>query len=112
MSHASDATALPRDQNTCFHSWCKGQFCAVADLGERFHQGILSSEGDGGERFGVELVCSDFADSTTTGPQIDFTFTAIAETGVVQHSVRISPEAALRHAAAIARAASIALASR
>ncbi len=112
MSHGNDVAVIAPPSTPCIHSWCAGLYCATADNGERFHQAILSSEGGPSESIGVDLVRNDYADGTSTGPLVDITFTGMSELGIAQHSVGLTPEAALRHAAAVARAASLALANR
>ncbi len=111
MSHGNDVAVIAPPSTPCTHSWCDGRSCAIADLGERFHRGILSAEGSSTESVGVELVSNDFADGTTTGPLIDITFTNMADAGVAQYSASLTPEAALRHIAAVTRAVGLALAS-
>jgi hypothetical protein len=111
MPHGSrnpQAVTLPA---ACHHSWCDRQFCTSPDQGERFHRGILSSEG-GTEIVGVEVVANDHGDGTSTSPQVDITFARMSDGGVLSHSVGLSPEAALRHAAAVVQAVSLALAPR
>lgn len=112
MSHGTDVAVIFPPSTACVHPWCDGIFCATADNGERFHRGILSSEGSPTESIGVELVGNDFTDGTSTGPLIDVSFTNLADAGVAQHSVGLTPDAALRHAAAVTYAATVALSRR
>jgi hypothetical protein len=112
MSHGIDVAVSLPPVRTCAHSWCAGLFCSASDNGERFHRGILSAEGDSTEIIGVDLVCNDYADGTSTGPLIDITFADATEHGITRHSVGLTPDAALRHAAAVVRAALLALAVR
>ncbi|MFI5938097.1 hypothetical protein [Actinoplanes sp. NPDC051494] len=111
MDRTDLAVSTPSTR-ACPHSWCAGIFCAISDNGERFHRGILSAESNSAETIGVDLVCNDYADGATSGPLIDVTFAVLSANGVAQHSVGLTPEAALRHAATLIRAASLALASR
>lgn len=111
MSHGSRTRQAMSSPATCHHPWCDNQFCTRPDLDERFHRGVLSSEGDT-DIVGVEIVANDHADGTMTGPQIDITFAVVSDDGVLSHSAGLSPEAALRHAAAVVQAVGLALASR
>ena len=112
MSHGNDVAVTAPPSAPCIYPWCHGLFCATADNGERFHRGLLSSEGGPSESLGVDLVCNDFADGTSTGPQVDITFTNRPEFGIAQHSIALEPLDALRHGSAVIRAALIALARR
>jgi hypothetical protein len=94
----------------CRFKWCDGRYCADRNSDEQFHLARVSSEGSD-DAVGVELVCNDFADGTTSGPLVDITFTDLAESGVSRHSAGLSPMAALRHAEAVIKAALAALAA-
>jgi hypothetical protein len=111
MSHGSRTPQAVSSPASCHHPWCDARFCTIPGQNEQFHRGILSSEGDG-DVVGVEIVANDHADGTATGPLIDITFAVMSDAGVASHSAGLSPEAALRHAAAVIQAASLALASR
>lgn len=111
MSHGSRTQQAVSSPATCHHQWCDGQFCTHPGQDERFHRGILSSEG-GSDIVGVEIVANDHSDGTSTGPLIDITFAVMTDAGVASHSAGLTPEAALRHAAAVVQAVSLALASR
>ena len=111
MPHGSRTPQAVSVPATCHHSWCDGQFCTSPDQGERFHRGIRSAEGST-DLVGVEIVANDHADGTSTGPQIDITFAVMSDDGVLSHSAGLSPDAALRHAAAVIQAVSLAFVSR
>lgn len=96
------------DARTCRFDWCSGLFCSDPADSESFHLARISSEGSD-EVVGVELVCNDFADGTSSGPLVDITFTSVAGTAVAQHSASLSPVDAFRHGEAVIRAALAAL---
>lgn len=114
MLHGNDTAPTVRAATrapSCRHPWCPGLYCADSSTNEAFHYALFGAEGDT-ETVGVELICNDHADGTSTGPLVDITWSGQSVEGLVEFSASLTPEQALRHAAEVAKAAGLALASR
>jgi hypothetical protein len=116
MANGSDARLMtrPRRLATCRFAWCAGRYCRTSAVGERFHFTNLATEESTDEttHVGVDLVCNDFVDATSTGPLVELTWAHMDADGVTERSAELTPQAALRYAAAITHAAQAAMATR
>lgn len=114
MPNGSDAQVKDLSTRTtaCHFGWCDGKFCQIGPAGgERFHFSNFAAEAGGDDIVGVDLVLNEFADGTNSGPLVDITWSRLWAEGVTEQSALLTPQAALRHAAAVIRAAHAAIAS-